>query len=708
MSLPNYLAKIKSAGIYRFVWDKSQVPPQQAETLRLVVGYSEKGPFNTPVYIENLSDFKAIYGSSSKRLERRGVYFHRLAEQALQAGPILAFNIKPFKDETVKYISFNGSPVHNTSDGSVRPWTCIKGDMKVSDLYDTNRFWKLNEDVLPQKIKAVNNSNSYINIVATDIKDNSCSIFFKKSTPDAYKNITFRSWYNSQSLEYPEYMESILDDKMEEYFADVYVFKGEFTEEICKPGAALAKYFDVYRVAKEDESATHYYDETNKVYRSPQGNEVATHVVDIRLKEDYKNAFGESVDAIDYLINDSQSNFINVYSGITVPYFKDANGNYISLDLKFNADYNSHKILMKFDESYLEDNAASALKISKTDLHTKPEYLSGYTYTTIDKTTHIYAACTDILKTKGVRTALTNRVDVEYHYIVDTFDTGNNGKIYADDKAQIENKLELVAIAKEKDNAFAILNFPKMSKFVENENYQSDIEGVGFDIKKVAMNYPLPSESEGASYCAYYTQLVFTDGTVKQTIPSAALVSNLFMEKWNSRQPYYIVAGPTYGRITYTGLVGPDYNFGRSDLDVLEPMGVNAIIYVPRKGTYINSNQTAKQQPVSGLSKIHIRELVIYLQNEIEFLLQTYQWELNTQQLRDTIKSKADAICEVIKNNGGIYEYVNVCDETNNTPEVIDNEMIILNTEIEPARGAGKMVHQLTIHKTGALSSKVG
>jgi phage tail sheath protein FI len=78
---------------------------------------------------------------------------------------------------------------------------------------------------------------------------------------------------------------------------------------------------------------------------------------------------------------------------------------------------------------------------------------------------------------------------------------------------------------------------------------------------------------------------------------------------------------------------------------------------------------------------------------------------MNTQALRDTIKAKADAICEKIMNNGGIYAFVNVCDETNNTPEVIDNEMIILDTEIEPARGAGKMVHQLTIHKTGGLTS---
>jgi hypothetical protein len=179
------------------------------------------------------------------------------------------------------------------------------------------------------------------------------------------------------------------------------------------------------------------------------------------------------------------------------------------------------------------------------------------------------------------------------------------------------------------------------------------------------------------------------------------------MEKWNSRQPYYIVAGPNYGRISYDGLVGPDYNYSREDLDVLEPFGVNCMVYVPRKGTYINSNQTAKQAPISPLSKVHVRELVIYLQNEIEAMMENYQWELNTQTLRDTIKTKADTILERVKLNGGVYAYLNVCDSTNNTPEVIDNEMVILDTSIEPARGAGKMVQRLTIHKSGGLSALI-
>ena len=663
MSLPNYLAKIKSSGVYRFVWDKSEVPPQQAETLRLVVGYSEKGPFNTPVYIESESDFTSIYGNLSKRLERRGVYFHRLAQQALQAGPILALNLKPFNEETIEYTSFNASEIANPA---------IQSTM-VKSIYDTNRFWALDADQLPERL----GTSKYVTIAATDVKDNSCSMFIRKIVPSSYKGITLRSWYASQSLEMPEYLEPIQDTDMSNYFAEIYVFRGEFNKDLCT--GALSKYFDV---------------DGDKIMTKSSHNS----------DEPYVDAFGDPADALADLATDSNSAFVNMYQGIMLPNFKDANGNYISLDIKFNADNYNHKLLMKLDESALETGEGILDMIEPVELDPNSEYdaaapiyLEGYTYTSITKaTTDIYAECVKMLRDKGIRTALTNRVDVEYHYIVDTFDSNISAGC----------KRELVAIAKAKDNAFAILNFPKMSKFTSNSLFKTN--GV-FDINTIAKGgaFSLPSEVEGASWGAYYTQLNFSDGAVKATIPSAALVSNLFMDKWGARQPYYIVAGPTFGRISYSGLVGPDYNFGKSDLDVLEPMGVNAIVYVPRKGTYINSNQTAKQVPVSGLSKVHIRELVIYLQNEIESLLQSYQWELNTQTLRDTIKAKADAICETVKNNGGVYEYLNTCDETNNTAEVIDNEMIILDTEIEPARGAGKMVHQLTIHKTGGLTSRI-
>lgn len=652
MSLPNYLAKIKSSGIYRFVWDKSEVPPQQAETLRLLVGYSEKGPFNAPVYIESESDFTTIYGNVSKRLERRGSYFHRLAKQALQAGPILALNIKPFKDETIQYVNFNAAELNRAQ---------VKSS-NITSVFDTNRFWTLDPDQLATKL----NVDDYITIAATDVLDNSCTIFIRKYVPTSYEGITLRSWYNSQSIEVPEYLDGVLDTMLSDYFAEVYVFKGKFTEQFISGDGSLAKYFD----------------------------KVGENFV---IKSNYKDAFNDDADALAAMAEDSNSNFVSMYSGCTIPNFKDANGNYISLDIKFNQDNYLHKMLMNFNDAILDEDSDIANMLNfEADANVYPMYLAGYTYSTITKDSDIYTECVAMMATKGIRTALTNRVDLDYHYLVDTFDSNvTNGC-----------KKELFAIAKTKDNAFVIANFPKMSKFTNDATFK--VNGI-FDISMVAKagKFSLPSEVEGASWGAFYSQLNFSDGAVKTTIPSAALVSNLFMDKWGARQPYYIVAGPTFGRISYSGLVGPDYNFGRSDLDVLEPMGVNAIIYVPRQGIYINSNQTAKQVPVSGLSKVHIRELVIYLQNEIENLLQSYQWELNTQTLRDTIKAKADAICETVKNNGGVYEYNNICNQFNNPPEIVDNEMIILDTEIEPARGAGKMVHQLTIHKTGAMSSNV-
>ena len=111
MSIPNYLAKIKSSGVYRYVFDKSEIPASERSSMRLVVGYSEKGPFNTPVYIGSTAEFIATFGSISRRMERKGVYFHRLALQALEAGPILALNIKPFKNETAKMLTFNASDI---------------------------------------------------------------------------------------------------------------------------------------------------------------------------------------------------------------------------------------------------------------------------------------------------------------------------------------------------------------------------------------------------------------------------------------------------------------------------------------------------------------------------------------------------------------------------------------------------------------------
>lgn len=666
MSLPNYLASIKSAGFYRFVWDKSQVPAETAQTMRLVVGYSEKGPFNTPVYVDKARDFKTIFGGINKKLERKGVYFHRLALQALAYGPILALNIKPFGEGTA-YDADNKGVSYFTTDGFFNAdasggnkVAIAPKPKKLKDIFNTQRFWTVD----PDNLLSIND-HKYISCSHTGDSSDTCTLFIRDYVPEIGYDLTLKEYYNNLGEEVPEEYEAVTGLKIKDLFAEIYVFKGDKSTETTSywEGGAL---------------------------------------------KSYKDSYGIDQDPLSAASQDNGTGFIGKYQGILLPNFKDTMGNYISLDIIFNKDTYNHKCIMKFDEALVTETIIKQLdKIASgydnTD-NAKAENayvitLNGYQNPTFEGVS-IWSKVSDMLTNNagaGIREALTNRKDVDYHYLVDTFETYENG-----------NKNIFTNLCKEKQNAFAILNFPKMKVLETSSDYQNSTLGNIFDIKKFIATPPitLPTELEGASYGAFFTQVVLSDGTVKTTIPSAALVSNNFMEKWNSRQPYYIVAGPNYGRIEVSGLVGPDYNFGRKDLDVLEPLGINAIVYVPRKGTYINSNQTAKQNPVSALSKIHVRELVIYLQNEIETMLSNYQWELNTQALRDMVKAKADTILETVKNNGGVYAYVNVCDGTNNTPEVIDNEMLVLSTEIEPARGAGKMVQEITIHRTGGLTAR--
>ena len=342
-----------------------------------------------------------------------------------------------------------------------------------------------------------------------------------------------------------------------------------------------------------------------------------------------------------------------------------------------------------------------------------PHYLEGYTYkndrpngtdmwSKLQWQRQILSALTDY---SGLRKGLLNKANIDYRYVIDTFESF----------PQSELKAELSLLCKEKESAFCIGNLPSIRTFVkcpytsftDDKNvFNSKYVVEGRNRKKPANEvFSLPTEVNGASFVGFYTPLKFSDGYVDTIVPSAGLVSNLFIQKYMSRQPYYIVAGPNYGHISATGLVGPDYKFSREELYDLEPFGFNCMIYRPSFGTFINANQTAKQTPLSALSRINVRELVIYLQDEIEKVLQSYQWEFNNQTTRNAILDKANQVCALIKANGGIQTYLNIMDESNNTPEIIDNEMAVLSTHIEPGFGCGKMIHELTLYRTGQMSS---
>jgi len=302
--------------------------------------------------------------------------------------------------------------------------------------------------------------------------------------------------------------------------------------------------------------------------------------------------------------------------------------------------------------------------------------------------------------------ALTDRDVINFRYIVDTFGNG----------IESGSKAIYTILASTRKNAFAILNAPSAKDFKSNTDPSfKDLTGslssrfisTGGDLaKNPTVRYSLPSQTQGASWGAfYYPFITVRDLGRNINVVPAAYISNNFIAKYENALPWSLVAGVRRGVVGGTGVVGLELNLGKEDREYLEPFGLNPIVFQSGTGPTIFANKTAQQTTKSALSSINCREVVIYIQDWIDAILRNYLFEFNTAQTRLEIKTLADNFLATVQNDDGVYDYKNVMDETNNTPEVIDQNVGILDTYIEPVRGMEILVQRTTILKTGAISA---
>ena len=299
-----------------------------------------------------------------------------------------------------------------------------------------------------------------------------------------------------------------------------------------------------------------------------------------------------------------------------------------------------------------------------------------------------------------------DRETINFRYVVDTYGNG----IEANCKAIYTN------LCMSRKNAFAIVNAPSAKDFKKNTDPSfSDATG-GLSSKfiseggNLALNptvrFSLPAATSGGSWGGYYYPFLTVRDLGKNiSVPPAANVSNNFILKYENALPWSIVAGVRRGVIGGNGVVGLEINLDQEDRYYLEPFGINPIVFQSGTGPTIFANKTAQQVPKSALSSINVREVVIYIQDGIEAILKNYLFEFNTAQTRLEIKTLADNFLATVQNDDGVYDYRNIMDETNNTPEVIDQNVGILDTYIEPTRGMEILVQRTTILRTGAISS---
>jgi hypothetical protein len=318
----------------------------------------------------------------------------------------------------------------------------------------------------------------------------------------------------------------------------------------------------------------------------------------------------------------------------------------------------------------------------------------------------------DVLYDTNLAVTLKSKDAIDFRYIVDTFNHG----------LEPNSKSRLTRLAKMRQKALALLNTPSINEFINSTDPRFTDAPTAANPKPLlntryiatggnlflnpSFTYSLVDEELGSKYCGYFSpNLVLREGGRNISIPPAAHVSNLFINKFINGTPFAIVAGTRRGLISDPNLVGVDYEFSDEDREELEPFGINPLIRKRGQGVLIYANQSGFQRVNSAFNNLHVRDILITIETDIEAILEGYLFEFNDPATRLEIQSKVDNYLEGVQSAGGIFDFVTIMDTSNNTPEIIDQNIGIIDVIIEPSRGIQKFINRVTVVRTGAVAS---
>jgi hypothetical protein len=318
----------------------------------------------------------------------------------------------------------------------------------------------------------------------------------------------------------------------------------------------------------------------------------------------------------------------------------------------------------------------------------------------------------DVLYNTNLAKTLADTDVITFRYIVDTFDGG----------IQPNCKYQLTKLAKKRQKCLAICNLPSMKKFSESEDPRFTTAPNSVDPAPLlqpryiadggnlslnpSFTFSLPDEDLGAKFSGFFAPfLTIRENNKNLNVPPSAYVSNNFIRKFITGEPYSIVAGLKRGIISAGNLVGLEYDFDIEDREFLEPFGINPIIRKRGVGIVIYGNQTSYQRTNSAFNNLHVRDLLITVESAIEEILSNYVFDFNEDNVRLEIKTLVDNYLSGVRSVGGIYNYLTIMDSSNNTPAIIDQNIGIIDVIIEPARGIHKFINRMTVTRTGGISS---
>ena len=215
-------------------------------------------------------------------------------------------------------------------------------------------------------------------------------------------------------------------------------------------------------------------------------------------------------------------------------------------------------------------------------------------------------------------------------------------------------------------------------------------------------------------YMAMYYGAGFTSDNAGNNIvvPASHMALRTIILNDQVAFPWFAPAGTRRGGVsnaTSSGHINAEGEFKSVALntgqrDTLYSNAINPITFISGAGLVVFGQKT-RARNASALDRVNVARLTVYLRGQLELLAKPYLFEPNDKITRDQIKAAADALLLELVALRALYDFIAVCDESNNTPARIDRNELYLDIAIEPVKAIEFIYIPLRIKNTGEIAA---
>jgi phage tail sheath protein FI len=187
-------------------------------------------------------------------------------------------------------------------------------------------------------------------------------------------------------------------------------------------------------------------------------------------------------------------------------------------------------------------------------------------------------------------------------------------------------------------------------------------------------------------------------------IPCNADVAGLMARTSINQFPWFSPAGSARGAIN--GAVKLAYNPSQAQRDLIYPKRINPIVAQGGSGIQLFGDKTGLSF-ASAFDRINVRRLFLTIEDSIERAAKDQLFEFNDVITRSNFVNIVEPFLRDVKAKRGMTDFVVICDETNNTPDIVDSNQFRADIFVKPARSINFIGLTFVATRTGVSFEEV-